>query len=122
MDIAAPGRPEVLLGAQARIRAGQAADVPARLQTWVALHPRDAAAWQTLASAYAAQGQTLRSIRAEAEAQVAHLDYAAAVDRFKAAQELVRRTGASGDHIEASIIDTRARQVQSMLREQALER
>ena len=122
VDIAAPGRPEVLLGAQARVRSGRAAEVPPRLQTWVALHPRDAAAWQMLGSAYAAQGQTLRSIRAEAEAQVAHLDYAAAVDRFRAAQELVRRTGASGDHIEASIIDTRTRQVQSMLREQALER
>jgi hypothetical protein len=31
------------------------------------------------------------------------------------------RRGA-GDHIEASIIDTRARQVESLLREQALER
>ena len=121
-DIAAPGRPEVLLGSQARVRSGRAAEVAARLQTWVALHPRDAAAWQMLATAYASQGQALRSIRAEAEAQVAVLDYAAAADRFKAAQELVRRTGASGDHIEASIIDTRARQVQSMLREQALER
>jgi predicted Zn-dependent protease len=122
VDVAAAGRPEVMLGSQARVRSGRAAEASARLQTWVAVHPRDAAAWQVLASAYAAQGQTLRSIRAEAEAQVAHLDYAAAVDRFKAAQDLVRRTGAGGDHIEASIIDTRARQVQSMLREQALER
>jgi hypothetical protein len=53
---------------------------------------------------------------------VAHLDYAAAIDRFKAAQELVRRGGAGGDHIEASIIDTRTREVESLLREQALER
>jgi len=121
-DMAARGRPEVLLGAQARVRVGRGAEVADRLQTWVALHPRDAAAWQLLASAYALQGQTLRSIRAEAEAQVAVFDYTAAVDRFKAAQELVRRTEAGGDHIEASIIDTRARQVQSMLREQALER
>ena len=121
-NLAAPGRPEVLLGSQARVRSGRGAEVADRLQTWVALHPRDAAAWQMLASAYAAQGQALRSIRAEAEAQVAVLDYAAAADRFKAAQELVRRTDAGGDHIEASIIDTRARQVQSMLREQALER
>ena len=121
-DIAAPGRPEVLLGAQARISVGRAADVAPRLQTWVALNPRDAAAWQQLASAYAAQGLVLRSIRAEAEARVAQLDYTAAVDRFRAAQDLVRRSGAGGDHIEASIIDTRTRQVQSMLREQALER
>ncbi|MFC5496703.1 M48 family metalloprotease [Caenimonas terrae] len=122
VDLAAPGRPEVLLGSQARVRSGRAPEVSSRLQTWVALHPRDATAWQLLASAYTAQGQTLRSIRAEAEAQVAHLDYAAAVDRFRAAQELVVRGGAGSDHIEASIVDTRAREVQSMLREQALER
>jgi hypothetical protein len=60
-------------------------------------------------------------VRAEAEARVAQLDYAAALDRFKAGQEMARKGGA-GDHIEASIIDTRARQVESLLREQALER
>ena len=122
VDVSAPGRPELLLGSQARVRSGRGAEVSGRLQTWVALHPRDAAAWQMLAGAYAAQGQTLRAIRAEAEAQVAHLDYAAAVDRLRAAQDLVRRNGAGSDHIEASIIDTRARQVESMLREQSLER
>jgi len=55
---------------------------------------------------------------------VALLDYAAAMDRFKAAQALMRDAagGARVDHIEASIIDTRARQVQSLLKEQALER
>jgi crotonobetainyl-CoA:carnitine CoA-transferase CaiB-like acyl-CoA transferase len=54
---------------------------------------------------------------------VAHLDYQAALDRFKSAQDLARRGGGGrGDHIEASIIDTRARQVESLLREQALER
>ncbi|MEO8653079.1 MAG: M48 family metalloprotease [Ramlibacter sp.] len=117
------GRPELMLGSQARIRLGRSEEVTQRLQTWVAVHPRDAEAWLLLSKAYAAQGQTLRSIRAEAEAQVAHLDYQAALDRFKAAQEIDRRsrTGSS-DHIEASIIDTRARQVESLLREQSLER
>ena len=62
------------------------------------------------------------SIRAEAEAQVALFDYSAAMDRFKAAQGVVRNAAGGIDHIEASIIDTRARQVQSLLREQALER
>jgi len=120
------GRPDVLLAAQAAMRTGRAGDAAQRLQTWVALHPRDATAWQSLAQAYGAQGQGIRAIRAEAEAQVAWLDYAAAMDRFKAAQELVRRMAREGtlgnDHIEASIIDTRARQVESLLREQALER
>jgi predicted Zn-dependent protease len=124
LDMASGSRPEVLMASRARVSTGRAADAAQRLQTWVALHPRDAQAWQLLAAAYSAQGQTMRAIRAEAEAQVAHLDYQAALDRFKAAQELARKAGpgSSGDHIEASIIDTRARQVESLLREQALER
>ena len=121
-DGAPNARPELLFTEQARIQSGRAAESAQRLQTWVALHPRDAQAWRLLGRAYAAQGQALRSIRAEAEAQVAHLDYQAALDRFKAAQDLARKGGAGGDHIEASIIDTRARQVESLLREQALER
>ncbi len=122
VDASATGRPELMLWTQAKLQTGRPAEAAQRLQTWVAENPRDGTAWQLLASAYAAQGQTLRAIRAEAEAQVAWLDYAAAVDRFKAAQDLMRRGGAGQDHIEASIIDTRARQVEQLLREQALER
>jgi len=123
VDSKSDRRPEVMLLAQARVQSGRASDAAPRLQTWVALHPRDALAWQTLASAYSAQGQTLRSIRAEAEAQVAHLDLQAAMDRFRAAQEFARKGAASReDHIEASIIDTRARAVESLLREQTLKR
>jgi predicted Zn-dependent protease len=116
-------RPEVMLLSQARVRSGHAAEAAPRLQTWVALHPRDAQAWQILAAAYTSQGQTLRAIRAEAEAQVAHLDLPAAMDRFRAGQEFARKGAASReDHIEASIIDTRARAVESLLREQTLKR
>ena len=82
--------------------------------------PQDATAWQLLAQASQAQGQQLRALRAEAEAQVAMLDYSAALDRLRAAQALARQPGA--DHFEASIIDTRARQLESTVREQALER
>ncbi len=121
---AAPGlRPELILSSQARNANGRAPDSVQRLQTWVALNPRDAQAWQLLAGAYAAQGQNLRAIRAEAEAHAAHLDYQAALDRLKAGQEAARRPGPGNtDHIEASIIDTRARQVELLLREQAVER
>jgi len=122
----ATGRPEVLLLSIAQTRSGQASAAAQRLQTWVTNDPRDGTAWQQLAAAYAAQQQGLRAIRAEAEAQVAWLDYQAAMDRFKAAQDLARRMARDGtlgaDHIEASIIDTRARRVESLLREQALER
>ena len=119
-----PARPELILAATAALRMGQAADAADKLQTWVASHPRDAQAWQLLSSANAAQGKTLRAVRADAEAQVAHLDYAAAADRFKAAQELARELARKGqaDHFEASIIDSRARQIALLLREQALER
>ncbi len=122
-EIVPTGRAELLLMAQVWIRQGRAAQASAALQSWAVLHPQDALAWQLLGRANMVQGQVLRAIRAEAEAQVALLDYAAAMDRFKAAQGLVRdaAAGAGVDHIEASIIDTRARQVQLLLREQALE-
>lgn len=92
------------------------------LQTWVAEHPKDAGAWQLLATIYAAQGRTVGAIRAQAEMNVAQLDLAAALTRFKAAQDMVRKGVATVDHIEASIIDTRTRQVEALLREQIPER
>lgn len=113
-------RPELLMAAQAAVQANRPADAAQRLQTWVAVNPNDATAWQLLATAQHAQGQPLRAIRSEAEGRIAVMDYGAAMDRLRAAQALARQPGA--DHIEASIIDTRARQVESLLREQALER
>jgi predicted Zn-dependent protease len=110
------------LRTQALLRAGRAGEGTSALQTWVATHPRDATAWQLLASTWQAQGQALRAVRAEAEAHAARYDYAAAVDRFKAGQDLARRGGPQVDHIEASIIDTRLRAMESLLREQAAER
>ena len=115
-------RPELFLRTQALLRLGRAAEGTGALQTWVVSHPRDAAAWQWLASCWQAQGQPLRAVRAEAEAHAMRYDYAAAVDRFKAGQDLARRGGPQVDHIEASIIDTRLRAVESLLREQAAER
>jgi predicted Zn-dependent protease len=121
-DPSSKHRPEVLLGDQALLQLSRPKEAVQRLQTWVASHPRDATAWQMLARGYSAEGEALRSVHAEAEAQVALMDYSAALDRFKAAQDLSRRSTSRSDHIEASIIDTRARQVESLLREQALER
>jgi predicted Zn-dependent protease len=91
---------------------GPTAEVTGPLQTWLVTHPRDAAAWQAAGSAWQAQGQPLRAVRAEAESHAARYDYAAAVDRFKAGQDLARRSSAADDHIEASIIDTRLRAVE----------
>lgn len=115
-------RPELLLHTQIALRTGHAQEVTGPLQTWLAVHPRDAGAWQAMAGVWNAQGQALRAVRAEAEMQVARYDYAAAVDRFKAGQDLARRSTSAEDHFEASIIDTRLRDVQLLLREQAAER
>ncbi len=115
-------RPELVLRTQALLRANRPVDATQALQTWVATHPKDSTVWQQLASTWQTQGQGLRAIRAEAEAQAARYDYAAAVDRFKAGQDMARRGGAAVDHIEASIIDTRLRAMESLLREQAAER
>ena len=110
-----------LMRAGAWTQGGQAREAAEQLQVWLASRPRDAQAWQLLSAAYTAQGQTLRAVRAEAEVHASRLDYTAARDRLKAAQELARQ-GAGVDHIEASIIDTRSRQIESLLREQSLER
>lgn len=133
-------RPEVVLRAQAALVSSHgvsgaastaqpsSTSAPAlaaaaqQLQSWVAVHPQDALVWQVLATVYAAQGRTLGAIRAQGEVNMAQLDYAAAAARFKSAQDLARSAGAKYDHIEASIIDTRLREANSLAREQALER
>ena len=127
LDAKATARPEMLLTAQAAIANHQPAPMVPALRDWVATHRRDATAWRTLATLYGEQGEPVHAIRADAEANVAILDYPAARDRFKAAQELVRRsvTGEPGvvpvDHFEASIIDARAREVDALVKEQAAE-
>ncbi|HWT20034.1 MAG TPA: peptidase M48, partial [Variovorax sp.] len=70
---------------------------------------------------YGAQNDSVRAVRADAEANVAILDYPAARDRLKAAQELIRKPGVPVDHYEASIIDTRARVVEALVKRQAEE-
>jgi predicted Zn-dependent protease len=118
-------RPELFAYSQAQIASKEVkqANLAAQsLQTWVATHPTDSPAWQLLGRAYNAAGQPLRAIRADAESQVALLDYTAALDRFRAAQESSRSmaSGANGarDFMEESIIDVRTRQVQELLRQQ----
>ena len=126
-------RPELIYVAQASARLHTAspsmetsqllANSVSALQAWVLQSPQDAQAWQVLASSLAAQGRTLASLRAEGEAQLARMDFGAAVDRFRAAQDASRNNPPQmGDHIEASIVDSRLRFAQGILREQLLER
>jgi predicted Zn-dependent protease len=114
-------RAELLVYGRALLAAQRPQDVASRLQTWVAERPRDAAAWQLLSAAYSAQGQTVRAVRADAESRFAELDYPAALDRFKAAQGLMRSRPGTADYIEGSILDTRARQTEALIRQQALQ-
>ncbi len=87
-----------------------------RLQTWLALHPRDAAAWAQLGQAWGHLGQPLRAMRAEAEVRLALGDLNGAVDRLRAGQRSAR-SGATVDFIDASVIDARLRQIEVQRRQ-----
>ena len=51
------------------------------------------------------------------------MDLQGAQDRVRAAQDLARQSHLqAGDHIEASIVDTRVREIQALLREMQKER
>ncbi len=121
--LAAPGRAALLLGARAAATSGDARLLDAasqRLQTWLVLQPDDAPAWQALATVAQQQGQPVRAARAGAEAQRAQLDVNGALDRIKSAQALARQQR-NVDHAELSIIDTRRREFERLVREQYCE-
>lgn len=121
----AQSRAERLIPAQALQAAGRGSETVEPLQAWVSQQPRDALAWQLLSQGLAQQGQAARAVRADAEARALQFDLGGAVDRLKAAQELLRSGRDARDpaqlHFEASIIDTRLRQLQAQQRAQALE-
>ena len=116
--------------AQSRVatqKPAQAKLAASELALWLSQFPRDAQAWLVQASAYESLGDSLRAIRAQAEARAVELDYGAAVDRFKAAQILAHQLANEGKldtagHMEASIIDARLRELTKLRREQTLER
>jgi len=126
LPLAQMRRPTLMLQAQLALQLQQPeplSRVVQNLQTWLSTQPQDALVWQTLAGLYAAQNQGLRALRAEAEAQASRLDYTGAMDRLRAAQDLMRANeaqGSSADHIDASIIDARQRQIAELLKQQTL--
>ena len=112
-------RPVLLLSAQIAL-----AEIPAvtpdnvslkahagELQTWVALHPDDSLAWGALGQTWGRLGLPLRSLRAEAESRYALGDLLGAVDRLRAAQRFARG-GGPVDFIDASVIDSRLRDIE----------
>ena len=130
LNLAARSRPVHLMLAQARIQSRQAAEaqlVRDDMQLWLSEHPNDALAWSFLALAFEVQGDTLRAVRAQAEVRAVQYDFSGAVDRLKAAQELVRNLSRQGrldnaNQMEASIIDARLHALEELRREQALQR
>jgi predicted Zn-dependent protease len=87
------------------------------LQTWLAEHPQDATAWESLSGTADALGQRLRSLRAAAEARATLGDLPGAIDRFRVAQQAARGAQGQQDFIEASVIDVRLREVVAQRRE-----
>jgi predicted Zn-dependent protease len=97
------------------------------MSQWLTQQPRDASAWLVLSAAYEREGDGLRAIRAQAEARAMSLDYPAAIDRFKAAQDLARQLARENKldragQIEAAIVDARLRELDALRREQTLQR
>ena len=134
--LAETARPVLLLQAQIALAAAAQASAAGRppapwvmpalkknaesLQTWVTTRPRDALAWGTLSQSWAKLDQPLRSLRADAEAHVAIGDLRGAVERLRAAQRLVR-AGGQVDFIEASVIDSRVRDIEGRRRAELAE-
>ena len=128
LETAGSARPILLARAQAALDASRAGsdatalrDGTEALQTWVAEHRTDAAAWALLAQCADALGLRLRSLRAEAEARAALGDIGGAIDRLRAAQRQARSSTAAADFIEASIIDSRLRDLSALRRTQLAE-
>jgi beta-barrel assembly-enhancing protease len=117
-------RPAMLLEAQIALAEAPARDpgnaaLKARasdLQTWVALHPEDALAWDALGETWDRLGVPLRSLRAEAESRYAMGDLGGAVERLHAGQRMARGGGAV-DFIDASVIDSRLRDIEGQIRQ-----
>ena len=125
-----PRRSVQLLLAQARIATGlpdQGRLAAQEMQKFVSANNRDRQSWDLLGQALGLQGETLRSLRAQAEANALRWEFVGALDRLQAAQELARTRARNGtlsrsDEMEAAIIDARARAFQSARREQVLQR
>lgn len=117
-------RADLMQRAEAAL-AGDRADALRRctesLQTWVAEQRRDARGWELLGACAARQGQALRALRAEAEAQAAIDNLPGAIDRLRAGQSMVRRGGAATDFFEASVIESRLRDLLARQRQLAEE-
>jgi predicted Zn-dependent protease len=121
-------RTSLLLGASAVLAASGPHAAPVvelrprteALQTWVALHPDDAAAWQVLGQLLDRAGQPLAAVRAQAEVQLAYGDLVGAADRLRAGQRMARSSGQI-DSVDAAVLDARLTAVELRRRREMAE-
>lgn len=113
-----PGQRSLIYAlAQARIRAGEAAQAVQALRRALDGHQGDSRLWQLLAEAYAADNKPAAQHRAQAEVYVLRGSLPAAIDQL----DLARRTG-EADFYELSAIDARQRELKQRLFEEVRER
>ena len=114
------------LGASASASTGLAALSVNELHEWVVMHPQDAQAWELLSQAQRMSEDMLGSTRSLAESFAVKFDFNAAVDRLIAAQNLAKQLAKGAgltraQEMQASIIDTRLRELLAKRREQSLQ-
>ena len=121
-NVANTSRPVLLMSA--RITLASPGDANAvrlstdQLQTWVAQYPLDPLAWMALSRLLKLQGQSLSSLRAEAESSYALGDLAGAIDRLRAGRRLVGPNPSQNDFVELSVMDSRLRTIEAQRRQQ----
>ena len=87
------------------------------LQTWVALHPDDSLAWGSLGQTWGrARPAAARAARRGRDRATRSATSLGAVDRLRAAQRLAR-SGGPVDFIDASVVDSRLRDIEAQRRQ-----
>ena len=122
-SVANTSRPVLLMSAQIALALppGEIQAVRAstdQLQTWVAQYPLDPLAWMALSRLLKRQGQTLSSLRAEAESHYALGDLPGAIDRLRAGRRLAGPNPSQNDFVELSVMDSRLRTIEAQRRQQ----
>jgi predicted Zn-dependent protease len=117
-----PSRMPLVLWAQLQLQTPTPASAQAvadRLSTWFLTHPHDAQAAQILARAWDVLGQTGRSLRVQAQADLAYLNPQAALNHLLAARDALHvaanQPKGKIDFAEESVVDSLIRQTQQQI-------
>ncbi len=125
LDIASPNRVEMLYAAQQILEKSTAnpnasalelKTLTSRLQDWVVENPKDIDAWGFLARTQLLQNQRVRASMATAEGLRAQHDEGGALAQYLAAQSFIRQ-GLQADKVDAAIVDSKVRELQSLVRD-----